>query len=190
MFNDLVTERNPPPNRVGTCFGDKEQYLTEGAVMVAFAMYLFQQYPQLRHVNIHPDGLHGKHFSFLDRLAQRDFHLLHPTGRTTYGGTYRSADGRSINIELMPGKGDVAAEAEQLDILAECKGGLLNTRHSGQISRLRRGLCEAIGMCLGTPFVPGRRQFAVVPHTEVTQRLAAKMAQRALAGSGNRDCPD
>jgi hypothetical protein len=70
-------------------------------------------------------------------------------------------------------------------VIAEAKGGIVNTRHAGQVSKLRRGLCEAIGLLLATPGGVRKRQVAVVPKTEVTERLAAKMADRVrLVGIG------
>ncbi len=67
-------------------------------------------------------------------------------------------------------------------ISAECKGGIINTRHPGQVSRLYKGLCETVGMLMATP-AQGRRQVAVVPMTEGTIRLAERLAPRcALAG--------
>jgi hypothetical protein len=57
----------------------------------------------------------------------------------------------------------------------ECKGGIINTKHPGQQSRLRRRLCEAIGLSLASPRSEGRRQFAVVPLTKVTENLARRM---------------
>ena len=32
---------------------------------------------------------------------------------------------------------------------AECTGGIINTRHVGQVSRLYRGLCETVGHLMG-----------------------------------------
>jgi hypothetical protein len=37
-------------------------------------------------------------------------------------------------------------------------------RHGIAQSRLRRGLCETVGLLLASPVIEGRRQFAVVPH--------------------------
>ena len=54
MFDDLITLRAPPPNRVGTCEGDAEQHLSEGAVMMAFAMHLLRAVPLLTRVG--PSG--------------------------------------------------------------------------------------------------------------------------------------
>lgn len=56
---------------------------------------------------------------------------------------------------------------------------MLNTTHPGQLSRLRQGLYETVGLSLATPIVEGRHQFAVVPKTRATEALAARMAARA-----------
>lgn len=50
MFDDLITHHAPPPNRVGKCDGESEQHLSEGAVMVAFAMHPLRTAPALREV--------------------------------------------------------------------------------------------------------------------------------------------
>jgi len=77
--------------------------------------------------------------------------------------------------------GDVVTEVGNHVIAAECKGGIINTRHSGQVSRLYKGLCETVGMLMATP--SQGRQVAVVPFTEGTLRLAERLAPRcALAG--------
>ena len=181
MFDDLITYRVPPPNRVGTCNGGQEQHLSEGAVMVAFAMHLLRTVPGVRAVWIHPDGEHGKRFDFQTWLGRRGFSLKIPLGTTPYGGTYVAPDGKTIIVNPRSGRGDVVAEGKGTTIVAECKGGIINTRHAGQLSRLRQGLCETIGLSLATPAMGDRRQFAVVPRTKVTETLAGRMAERARA---------
>ena len=47
MLDDLITQRPPPPNRIKGCDGDMECHLSEGAVMVAFAMHLLRTVPSL-----------------------------------------------------------------------------------------------------------------------------------------------
>jgi hypothetical protein len=104
-----------------------------------------------------------------------------PSGPTSYGGVYRNADGQTITINPRSGQGDIVAEAGGQVISAECKGGIINTRHPGQVSRLYKGLCETVGMLMATPS-PGR-QVAVVPKTDATVRLAERLAPRCtLAG--------
>jgi hypothetical protein len=181
MFDDLITHRLPPPNRVGHCDGGQEQHLPEGAVMVAFAMHLFRTMPDVQMVSIHPDGEHGKRFDFQAWLGRRGFTMNSPLGTTSYGGTYKASDGKTIVVNPSSGRGDVVAEGEGTSIVAECKGGIINTRHAGQLSRLRQGLCETIGLSLASPVIDGRRQFAVVPKTKATEMLARRMAPRARA---------
>jgi hypothetical protein len=35
----------------------------------------------------------------------------------------------------------------------QCKGGIINTRHPGQVSPLYRGLCETVGLLTATRLV-------------------------------------
>ena len=115
-------------------------------------------------------------------VEKRGYKKAAGRGRTSYGGSYTSQDGMTIVIDPSSGRGgDVIAECEGTSIIAECKGGVLNTRHPGQVTHLRQGHCETIGLSLATPIVSGRRQYAVVPRTRVTERLAQKMAARARA---------
>jgi hypothetical protein len=181
MLDELITEHTPPPNRVGKCAGDVEHHLTEGAVMVAFAMHLLRTVPGLRHVAIHPDGEHGKQFDFCGWLDRRGFAKTSSQGTTPYGGVYQSPDGRSILVNPTSGRMDVIADIGDLKFGGECKGGIINTKHAGQLSRLRKGLCEAVGLLLKDPLIEGQRLFAVVPHVKVTEELARRMAPRARA---------
>jgi hypothetical protein len=179
-FDDLITELPPPPNRLGKSDHDREHHLYEGAVMVAYAMHLLRT-QATNEVRIHPDGEHGKQFSLSDWLARHGFACVSRSGRTPYGGTYKDAEGRAIIVNPKSGLGDVVAKVGDTVISAECKGGIINTRHSGQVSRLYRGLCETVGLLMASPS-PGR-QVAVVPYTESTFRLANRLAPRcALAG--------
>jgi hypothetical protein len=179
-FDDLVTALAPPPNRLGMADGEYEHHLYEGAVMVAYAMHLLRTQPT-KEVRIHPDGEHGKQFNFFNWLGRQGFAMVSRTGKTTYGGTYTDSGGRTIIVNPKSGMGDVAAEVGNIAITAECKGGIINTRHSGQVSRLDKGLCETIGRLMATPLLG--RQVAVVPYTEPTLRLATRLAPRcALAG--------
>lgn len=179
-FEDLVTALAPPPNRVGKSDGEHEHHLYEGAVMVAYAMHLLRT-QDTQHVRVHPDGEHGKQFDFAAWLLRRDFIKMSRVGTTSYGGTYRNAAGQEITVHPKSGLGDVVAEVGNHVISAECKGGIINTRHSGQVSRLYKGLCETVGMLMATP--SQGRQVAVVPFTEGTLRLAERLAPRcALAG--------
>lgn len=174
MFDDLITYRPPPPNRTTSCDGGIEHHLSEGAVMMAFAMHLLRTEPRLERVEVHPDGEHGKRFDFSKWMRGRGFSMTASSGKTIYGGTYSNPSGQTVVIDPSSGGGDVVAEMNGTSIVAECKGGIINTRHPGQQSRLRKGLCEAVGLLLASPVVEGRRQFAVVPRTRITEGLAAQ----------------
>jgi len=179
-FDDLVKSLQPPPNRVGKSSGEHEHHLYEGAVMVAYAMHLLRTQDCLQ-VCIHPDGEHGKQFDFAGWLQRRGFVKASTIGSTTYGGEYRNEAGQTITVNPKSGLGDVVAKAGGRVISAECKGGIINTRHSGQVSRLYKGLCETVGLLMATP--SQGRQIAVVPFTPSTLRLAERLAPRcALAG--------
>ncbi|GAA0598120.1 hypothetical protein GCM10009099_39130 [Caenispirillum bisanense] len=148
--------------------------------MLAYAMHLLRT-QGARDVRIHPDGEHGKQFDFAAWLGRREFTKFSSLGSTSYGGVYRNSAGQTITVHPKPGLGDVVAEVGNCVISAECKGGIINTRHAGQVSRLYRGLCETIGLLMATP--SQGRQIAVVPLTESTLRLAERLAPRcAVAG--------
>lgn len=181
MGFDLISEHAAPEKRVRYCQGGIEQHFTEGAVMVAFAFHLLASVPDLKHVSIHPDGEHGKRFDFAGCLAGRGFALVKPMGTTTYGGMYEAAGGRSILVNPKSGLGDVIADIGGASFLAECKGGIINTKHPGQVSRLRKGLAETIGQLMVVPLLAGQRQFAVVPCTTATQTLGKRLGGRAQA---------
>jgi hypothetical protein len=160
-----------------------EHHLSEGAVMVAFAMHLLRTVSGLKHVAIHPDGEHGKRFDFQTCLKRCGFELTVPMGKTPYGGTYSSPTGQTILVNPASGRGDVVADVGDVSFVAECKGGVINTKHAGQQSRLRQGLCETVGLSLASPPRKDRRQFAVVPRTKATETLAKRMVARVnLAG--------
>lgn len=179
-FEDLVTALTPPLNRAGKSDRPHEHHLYEGAVMLAYAMHLLRT-ADVTHVRIHPDGEHGKQFDFAGWLSRREFAKVSSLGGTPYGGVYRNTAGQTITIHPKSGLGDIVAEAGGRSISAECKGGIINTRHPGQVSRLYRGLCETVGLLMATP--SQGRQVAVVPLTEGTLRLAERLAPRcALAG--------
>lgn len=179
-FEDLVTVLAPPPNRIGKADGDHEHHLYEGAVMIAYAMHLLRT-QGAQHVWIHPDGEHGKQFDFSRWLERRQFRKISTIGATAYSGVYEHSAGQTITVNPRSGLGDVVAEIGDYVISAECKGGVINTRHSGQVSRLYKGLCETVGMLMATP--TQGRQVADGPFTADTLRLAERLAPRcALAG--------
>ncbi len=71
MFDDLIVELDPPPNRQGKCTGGKERHLTEAAVMLAYGMHLLQLVPALTTVELHPDGEHAQRFEIARWLSAR-----------------------------------------------------------------------------------------------------------------------
>ncbi|MDZ7686952.1 MAG: hypothetical protein U5O39_20015 [Gammaproteobacteria bacterium] len=183
MLPDLITVKTPPPKRVAKAEGGVEWHFTEAAVMLAYAVHLFEVDSSLKVVEVHPDGEHGKQFDIRSWLEKRGFELLRPEGSTNYGGEY--SDGtRTIYVSLRSGLGDVVAKSNDHTILAECKGGIINSKHAGQKSRLRRGLCEAVGLLMSRP-LGSLKQFAVVPATPDAEALAAKLSERCkLVGIG------
>lgn len=168
-FEDLVTALESPPNRVGKSDGAHEYHLYEAPVMVAYAIHLLRT-ADAHHVRIHPDGEHGKQFDFAGWLLPRAFAKVSSLGTTAYGGVYQNAVGQTVTVNPKSGLGDVVAEVGDRIISAECKGGIINTRHPGQVSRLYKGLRET-----------------VVPLMEGTLRLATRCAlagiEIALVGS-------
>ena len=173
-FHDLVTPRLPPPNRLGKASDVHEHHLYEGAVMLD-ALHLLRTL-KITEVHIHPDGEHGKQFAFADWLPRYGFARASSTGNTIYGGAYTNSSGGTVVVTPVPGRGDVVAVLDGVRIIAECKGGIINTRHAGQVSRLRKGLHEVVGMLMGKP--REGRQIGVVPFTTYTHKLALSLAPR------------
>ncbi len=170
--------REPPPNRCSFCQGGQEKHLTEGAVMIAFGMYLLEQGALT--VELHPDGEHGKRHDLKTTLEANGLKLIQPEGTTPYGGTYQQGN-QTVRVTLRPGLGDVVAQLNEKKLIAECKGGIVNTRHAGQLSKLRKGLCEAVGLLMARPANPQERHVAVVPATPETKKVANRMCKRAAA---------
>jgi hypothetical protein len=175
-LENLIKFHEPPKNRTGKAEGGLEKDFTEAAVMLAYALYLLGEYDELDEIELHPDGEHGKRFNIRDWLERQGFMLVEPQGKTTYSGRYTNGN-RSILVSLKPGTGDVLAKMGSYTIVAECKGGIINTKHAGQKSRLRRGLCEAVGLLMAREDTE-ERHYAVVPLTDDTQRLAERMRPR------------
>ncbi|WP_119419672.1 hypothetical protein [Desertibaculum subflavum] len=175
-LEDLVVHRDPPPNRVGRTTGGAEQHLTEAAVMLAFAMHLLNEQAGTSLVEIHPDGEHVKRFELEPWLLAHGFSVASRKGK---GAHFQRGD-HAIAMSFTAGLGDVVGTNGNRRIVAECKGGILNTTHPGQKSRLRRGLCEAVGQMMGRE-QKDERHIAVVPDTQVTRNLADRMRHRCRA---------
>lgn len=175
-LKDLIVLRDPPQNRIGKTTGGAEQHLTEAAVMLAFAMHLLTEPAGASLVEIHPDGEHVKRFELEAWLLAHGFSVASRKGK---GAHFQRGD-HTIAMSFTAGLGDVVGTNGNRRIVAECKGGILNTTHPGQKSRLRRGLCEAVGQLMGRE-QENERHIAVVPDTRVTRDLAHRMHLRCQA---------
>jgi hypothetical protein len=176
-MHNFFDDRISPQKRRSKCKGAKERHLTEGAVIVAFGLYLVDK--GASEVELYPDGQHLTNFDIRTSLESRGFELTTPKGRTNSGGTYTRGS-RQLEVTFKPGMGDVVASLNGKKVLAECKGGVINTEHTGQLSRLRRGLCEAVGQLVYRANEADRR-IAVLPACRYTLELAQDWEKRARA---------
>ena len=149
-LDDLITEKCAPPNRAGRHDGEFERHLSEGAVMLAYAMHLARLGAK-GPVGVHPDGMHAQAFPLRTWLEDRGFVRTEGWGKTEYGGLYVREGGPEILLRPKSGIGDVIATVDGVAVLAECKGGAINTRHPGQQSKLAKGLHEAVGLLMSVP---------------------------------------
>jgi len=134
-FDDLIAELAPPPNRQGKARDGHEQRFYEGAVMLAYAMHLLET-ENTKEVRVHPDGMHGKQFDFSSWLHRHGFMRASSTGKTAYGGSHVDKAGRTIVVNPKSGLGDVVARTGDTVISAECKGGIINSRHGRALEAL------------------------------------------------------
>ncbi len=104
--------------------------------MLAYAAHLVKSGAD--HVALHPDGEHGKKFDFPAWFAAKKYRFTQGCGKTLYAGTYQH-ESHKLVLKVRAGIGDVVATIDGRTVIAECKGGILNTRHAGQRSKLRRG---------------------------------------------------
>lgn len=179
-----VTDFHSTAKRAIKAEGGVERRMTEAAVMLAVAQHLLalqNAEGQSGEVFLHPDGEHAKQFDIVGCLATLGFQRLAPKGNTTYGGVYgRGAD--QITVFPKSGLGDVVATVAGRQVIAECKGGTINSRHGGVLSRTRSGLSELIGQLMVLP-ADGSRQIAVRPYTQTAENLAKRLSARcAKAG--------
>jgi hypothetical protein len=176
-LTNLVLREFPPLKRRGFSppeHGNHEHRLSEAAVMLAFANYLFEQ--GATEVTINPDGMHGKQFKIRDWLLDNGYVHESSHGRTDCGGIYTNGS-RRLRVWLRPGQGDVSGTVGNRVVVAECKGGVFNSSHNGVRSSLRSGLREAIGSLMERP--KDERNIAVVPDSEETRKFAERAAERA-----------
>ena len=151
-----------------------ERHLSEAAVMLAMAQWMFSR--GTKTVKIHPDGMHAKHFDIRGWLETEAFERVGPLGPMREAGYYVK-QGQSLSIEFKPGQGDVVGDVRGRRIVVEAKGGCINTRHPGQLSKLRRHIYEAVGMLLDRHEEVDRRIAAVPRHGE-TEKISRRMARR------------
>lgn len=175
---NLVLREFPPVKRRGFSppeHDDHEHRLSEAAVMLAFANYLFNE--GATEVTINPDGMHGKQFNIRDWLIKNGYTHESLHGKTNYGGIYVNGS-RRLRVWLRAGQGDVSGTINGRDVVAECKGGVFNSSHNGVRSSLRSGLREAIGALMERP--TSERNIAVVPDAEETRKFAERAIGRAM----------
>lgn len=172
----FVTDYHPPEKRRAFVEGGIERRFTEAAVMLAFALHLFASSEGEATVAIHPDGEHAKIFDIVRFMSMVGFVRAAPMGRTVYGGRYVRGP-QTLIINPTSGKGDVVGEIAGRKVIAECKGGVVNSTHNGQRSRTRKGMSELIGQLMILP-ANGDRHVAVLPETYDTARLAPVLAVR------------
>lgn len=179
MKRTYTVQKVPNNKRRGQHDGIAEEYFHEAAVMLAYAVHLIAR--GAREVGIHPDGMHARVHDIEAWFDAAGFvRVSGIPGRCV--GTFRKG-GRIICVDFRSGVGDVVATVDRTKVIAECKGGIVNTRHNGQLSKLRRGLCEAVGQLIGREPGSHERHVAVVPYTMLTYGLAKRMASRAsMAG--------
>jgi hypothetical protein len=174
-----LTYNEPPEKRRAAAVGGVEHYFSEAAVMLAFALHLLERDGSSGLVHIHPDGQHALGFDIVGFLWAKGFVLAESLGSTAYGGRY-ARGGEAIVVRPTSGHGDVLGEINGRKVVAECKGGVINSRHPGQKSRMRRGLSELIGQLMVLP-ADGARQVAVLPNTPETERLARRLSPRCAS---------
>jgi len=170
----FITKKPPPSGRIGQHTGKFERHLYEAAVMLAIARWLFAS--GARKVHLHPDGEHAKRFDICRWLANEGFKKIAPIRNRPESGEWACGH-QSLSIEFKSGRGDVVADIEDCRIVVEAKGGIINTSNSGQKSKLRKHLYEAVGMLLRRSN-NGDRLIAAVPLHPETEKIAHRMAER------------
>jgi len=148
--------------------------MPEAAVMLAVAEWLFSR--GATEVRAHPDGLHMKDFDMPGWLEGRGFRRVSTTGKRGVSGTFERGS-QQITIHSKPGLGDVVATLDGVEVEVETKGGVINSRHPGRLSRLRKGLHEAVGQLMASPRGEGQLIAAVPSHPE-TLKVAEKLRER------------
>ena len=169
-----IIEKQPAKGRKSKCEGSLERHLYEPAVMLAAANWMFECGAE--RVRMYPDGMHAKQFNICAWLEKEGFKKVAPKGKTRDSGEY-VRNRHTLIVEFKPGQGDIVAEVRGCRIVVEAKGGITNTNHAGQKSKLRKHIYEAVGMLLGNSYGADRLIAAVPRHTE-TEKIACKIAER------------
>ena len=151
-----------------------EWHLYEPAVMLAVAQWLFACGAEK--ICLHPDGMHIPQFDICGWLKNEGFEKVAAKGKTRDAGTH-ARNHHTLVVEFSPGWGDVVGDVQGTRVVVEAKGGIINTQHSGQKSKLRKHLYEAVGMLLDGPD-RADRLIAAVPRHPVTEKIARRMAER------------
>lgn len=174
-----VTDFHTTEKRSAKAEGGVERRMTEAAVMIAVAMHFMAEQRRLGEigaVSMHPDGEHAKQFNIIDCLSGHGFSRLNGIGSTLYGGLYGRGEDRVI-VNPKSGLGDVSAVVGGQLMIAECKGGVINSKHGGVLSKTRSGLSELVGQLMVLED-NGARQLAVRPFTVQALTLAERLAPR------------
>ena len=174
----FITPHSPPEKRQRYCEGGIEFKLSEAAVQLAFSLYLLEHENGGGTVEMFPDGEHAKRFDIPSFLTSLGFSKTASMGSTAYGGTYQRDDQTLIvNPKSQHGRGDVVGVLDEVVVRAECKGGIINSKHSGARSSLRSGFNELIGQTMSMA-VDGARHIAVAPQTSDSELQASRLKDR------------
>ncbi len=177
----MILETVPDdPKRCASAEGGVEKKLTEPAVMISLAMYALEHSKGRGFVRICPDGEHGKQFDIRSCLEMREFKKIKSIGSTCYGGLYERGQ-EQIEVNPKSGQGDVVGKIDGQEFFAECKGGVINSNHAGQLSRLRKGLYEMVGQLMAIPLQSQTRFIAACPDTPETEKLSLRLFPRCKA---------
>jgi hypothetical protein len=143
-----------------------ERKLPEAGVMFAMAMWLLTEPASSRVVKIHPDGMHDSDdFRITNWLQSAGFTQSQRVGKTDYAGSWEGPHGR-IEIVNRPGVGDVVGEVDGIEIFIEAKGGTINSRYPGHLSRNRNNLYLCLGQLFAKQPGPKIRRIAALPYTD------------------------
>jgi hypothetical protein len=180
-LSSFLTPHTPPLKRQKYCENGIELKLSEAAVQLAFALHLLNQPDSGEQVEMFPDGEHAKRFDIPAFLRARGYERVNALGATQYGGEY--FDGLKtlvVNPKSQHGRGDVVGKLAGVVVRAECKGGIINSKHSGALSKVRSGFNELIGQTMSMP-EDGSRHVAVAPRTPASETQASRLLKRCAA---------